>query len=426
MLSIACVEGEPFRVEANLRDMVRAAGARLVTQLRPRFRILSEDAGAFTVSGVIGTISLGPGLLLDVVPKTGPAEDWVHSVLSLLIGTDRIDAAGERAAGLSQQRRDLLEILAAIYAARLRRALGRDGPIVLISRQQAELQRLKGKLRVTPWLRRAVWQPHRMPVAFDHLTADHDFARGLAFVARLLARSTSSPITRGALVEAARSLRPGHSEDVMVASSVATRSLPPQWSSFEPAWSIAAAILSQRSLLGPTGRYHGISIVIEAWPLLERLLQRALSAAVRLALKDGKQLGSPTKFGATLLDQPRGSASASRRVEPDGRLELGGRTIATFEAKYQRRVDQEWPYRGDIFQALATAAACGSPVAVLVYPETFPTAWWRVRGFDDHPAHLAAIGLGLFSYRGQRNDDALGRRVLDLLIGPQQLVEIVA
>src|SRR5881296_3440714 len=137
MRSIACVEGEPFRVELPVRDLIRAAGARLASQLRPRFRILSEDSGLLTFSGVIGTIALRPGLVLDVSPKTSPDEDWIHSVLELLIGTDRVDAAGERAAGLSKKRGDLLEFLAAIYAARLQRALMRDGPIVLINRQRA-------------------------------------------------------------------------------------------------------------------------------------------------------------------------------------------------------------------------------------------------------------------------------------------------
>jgi hypothetical protein len=420
MRSIACIEGEPFRVEPSLRDAIRAAGVRLNSQLRPRFQVLSEDAGRFIISGVIGAITLRPGLVLDVVPKTSPEDDWVHSVLDLLIGTDRIDAEGERAAGLSEQRRDLLEILAAIYAARLQRALKRDGPIVLITRRRAELGYLKGKLRVTPWLRQATWKPHRFPVAFDQMVPDHDFTRGLAMVAQLLARATRSPRTRGSLLEAARGLRPGYPEEARVSSDVATRRLPPQWSAYEPAWSVAAAILSQRSLLGAVGYYHGVAIAIEAWPLLERLLQRALSAAVQLASKAGTQLHAPPKVRVRLLDEPRGSAFASRGVEPDGRLELDGRTIATFEAKYRRRIDQDdWPYRGDVFQALVTAAACGSRVAVLVYPETFPVAWWSVRGFDDRPTFLAAIGLGLFSYRGRGNNDALGKRILDLLGGPQ-------
>jgi len=427
MRYIDCIEGEPFRVEPALRDAVRAAGVRLSGQLRPRFRILSEDAGRFTVSGLIGVISLRPGLVLNVVPKTSPDDDWVHSVLHLLIGTDRIDAEGERAAGLSQNRRDLLEILSAIYAARLQRALRRDGSIVLFNRQHAVLELLRGKLSVSSWLRKAMWQPHRLPVAFDQLSPDHEFTRGLATVARLLAAVSQSTRTRGSLLEAARSLRPGYPEDVTVSSNVASRQLPPQWSTYEPAWSIAAAILSQRSLLGAVGRYHGVTIAIEAWPLLERLLQRALAAAALLGTKAGKQLHSPHKFASALLDQPSGSAVGQRNVVPDGRLEEGGHTIATFEAKYQRRIDEErWPYRDDVFQALATAAACGSRIAVLVYPETFPAAWWRVEGFDDRPAFLAAIGLGLFSYRGRENDGAVGKRVLDLLDGPHAQVGMVA
>jgi hypothetical protein len=90
-------------------------------------------------------------------------------------------------------------------------------------------------------------------------------------------------------------------------------------------------------------------------------------------------------------------------------------TVATFEAKYVRRNKAEWPEREHIYQTLTTAAACGSPLAVLVYPEQFEPVWWQVEGFNGSPSYLAAIGLGLYSYRRGIGDETRGSRLLGLL-----------
>jgi hypothetical protein len=401
----------------------------LNAELRPRFRLLSENAGQFTISGVIGTVSLGPGKVLQVTPKTSPNEDWIAAVLDLLIGSDRIDAAGERTAGLSPNRRSLLEVLAAIYAARLKRAIRRDGPLLLIERTEADLPHLKGRLQATPWIRHAAWRPHRLPVSFDRLTPNNDFSRALSAVALILADVTQSVQTRNALLEAARTLRPGFPQWAPVTLGVATRRLPPQWSVYQPAWSIAAAILARRSLLRRRGVYQGVSIVIEAWPLLERLLERALSKAVQIARLAGRDLSVSPKQSKTLLTPLVGLGAQEHCVIPDGRLLDGRATVATFEAKY-KAPDGAQPDRADIYQALCAAATHESPLAVLIYPESFPPAWWRVEGFAGRPSHFAAVGLGLFSYRHGTGDFERGETILKLLNGPPvstgqpQLLEI--
>ena len=97
---------------------------------------------------------------------------------------------------------------------------------------------------------------------------------------------------------------------------------------------------------------------------------------------------------------------------------MGLDTSATFEAKYSPRYTSEWPSRAHVFQALSTAAACSSPLAVLVYPERFDAAWWSVSGFNGKPKALAAIGLDLFGYASGAGDVERGNRILDLLAGP--------
>jgi hypothetical protein len=122
------------------------------------------------------------------------------------------------------------------------------------------------------------------------------------------------------------------------------------------------------------------------------------------------------KPSAALLTREPGSTGSARHAVPDGRLDDDDQVLATFEAKYARvGTGGPWPPREHVFQALATAAAHGSPLAVLVYPDRFDAIWWQAHGFHDSPSHLAAIGLGLFSYRRGPGDDERGQRILDLL-----------
>jgi hypothetical protein len=416
VLEITCIEGEPFTLEPGFGGRLRAACEHLQKQLRPSFPILSEDRGQFVIQGVIGSIGMGAMAVLEISPKIAVGDDWVHAVLELLIGSDRIDAVGERAAAMSPHRRSLLEALAAIYAARLERALLRDGPILILQREQRITPFLRGKLNVTRWLRRAVWQPHRFPVSFDLLTSDNDFSRAIAMVAGILATASRSPGTRAKLMMAARAIRPGFPEEIEIPSAVVARRLPSQWGVYEPVWSIATAIIAHRSILGASGRHRGVSIAIEAWPLLERLLERSLASAVNTADGLGRKLELSPKVPVVLLDKPFGSAERGHSVVPDGRLTEGEETVATFEAKYKRRSGANaWPSREDLYQALATAAASNSPLAVLVYPESFPPAWWTVKNMHGRPGRLAAIGLGLFSYRAGAGDEERGQSLLRLL-----------
>ena len=186
---------------------------------------------------------------------------------------------------------------------------------------------------------------------------------------------------------------------------------------YQPAWSIAVAILSNSSLLRSTGQHRGVEVAIEAWPLLEHLLERGLRAAQQEAAASGRTISIVPKGLRALLTNPSYSASA-RFVEPDGQLAEAGQTIATFEAKYSPGpLASRWPPRSHIFQALSTAAACDSPLAVLVYPRSFEPIWWDVAGFGGQPSHLAAIGVGLFSYRRGAGDIAAGQALSKVLAG---------
>lgn len=414
---LAVVEGEPFEPDAYYAPLMHRAARRLNDQLSPRLPLLGEEGPRLVFQNVIGTVRLNDTAVVEISPKVDAAEDWVRATLDLLDPSDRIDIAGDRLAGLAPRHRNLVDALAAAYAQRLRRALRRDGPLLILERHSAELPVLRGKLQATAYLRQAPIRPHRFPVTFDALSADNDFTRAMAFVATVLERATSSATTASALTELRVGLRPGSPEFAPLNPAIVNRPLPPQWAVYRPAWSIAIAVLSNSSLLRSTGQHRGVEIAIEAWPLLEHLLERGLRAACVEADVTGRTLEVVPKQYQPLLANPSESVSP-RFVEPDGQLSENGNTVATFEAKYSPGpAGAGWPPRAHVFQALSTAAACDSPLAVLVYPRAFAPIWWDVAGFSGQPSQLAAVGLGLFSYRRGDGDVKAGKTLLSILEG---------
>jgi hypothetical protein len=416
LIRLQATEGQALEVSAEYDGLIRAALGRLQRQLATRVPLSTEEAGRPVVRNLIGTISLRQGILLEVAPKIDADENWVSATLDLL-SNDRIDLVGDRLSGLSPAHAGLLDALARSYAERLRRALQRDGPLLILQRVDRELGVLRGSLRVTTYLRRYPVKPHRFPVTFDVLSADNEFTRALALVARTLAVATTSFEVRSALLECAGALRPGCPDDAPVNPSVLGRSLPPQWAVYKPAWSIAVSVLSRSSLLRSSGSHHGLEVAIEAWPLLETLLLRVLSTAAAQANNSGRNLVVMPKRGFALLTNPSVGVVA-RDVEPDGELSENGSTLATFEAKYSAGPSgNAWPPREHVFQALATAAARHSPLAVLVYPGSFSPVWWDVEGFHGHPANLVAVGLRMFSYRKGSGEADRAAELLTVLSG---------
>lgn len=410
---IAVREGDPFTLDAALRDALRATLFRLHKELQLSFAPLKEDERGFTIWNLIGSIDLGTAIL-EVTPKTDPGDDWVASILSLLVGTDAVDAAGARSAGASPDRADLIEALATAFATRLTKAVRREGPIMILSRERHFRTTLRGKLQVTDWLRSATLNPTHFPQVYSVLTPDNDFSRALTFVADRFARIVRRPAVRASLRELAGLLRPGLAVPASAPAGVELRGLPPQWGIYRSAWSIAAAVLARRSLLGPQGVQSGVSIAIEPWPLLERLLERSLDDAVAVGRSQGRALSSAAQKKRRILERAGGSAAAHHDLIPDGVLLEDGEVLATFEAKYRSYDRAKGPREKDIYQALAAARACNAPLAVLVYPGRLETGSWQVLTKGLNPIRLAVLGLDLFDYR-RAPDHTRGQWILDLV-----------
>ena len=299
--------------------------------------------------------------------------------------------------------------------ASLERALRRDGPLTILQQTRGSGQVLRGRLRASHWARHAAWKPHILPYEYHALTADNVFTRALSFVASLLARATSSLQVRAALIETARMLRPGFS-DVMAAPPIPrSMDVPQQWAIYRPAWEIAVTVLGSRSLLGAKGPRDGLNLVIEAWPLLEHLLDRVLARVSVLGALADRDIVSLSQRAFPLLREPQGSAPGNRDAKPDGILLEHGTALAVCDAKYSRRREgEEWPPREHLFQVLTAAAAAGAATAVLVYPDRFAPAEWRVL-MGDRPARVICLGMDMFRVASTDDEEQLATSLASIL-----------
>lgn len=413
MRFVEVVEGEEFALGREDAARLRVAAECLRIQLRPSFALLAERAGVFRLTNVIGTIDLGGGVLVRVSPKSSEDENWAEAVVSLLVGSEAVELAGDRQATLGGRRNDLLSVLAGIYLRRLTRAFRQEGPIVLMQHMASDLPYLHGKLDATLWARSALWRPHVFPVSRTEIVADNIFTQGLTQVAKTLANASQDQAIRSGLFALARDLGAGATTGKVLGPSIGNQVLPEQWGAYKPAWSIASAVLTKTSLFGPRGSHVGIGFALEAWPLLETLLERSLKSVVFVGGGRGRALSYSVQGSVQLL-KPVGMFQRGFSPEPDGRVFEDGKVLATFEAKYSQ-FDGKAPAREHIYQALTTAAACGAQHAVLVYPGRFDPMAWRVSGFDGRPACLIAVGLDLFSLSLPSMRHSRGQMILDAL-----------
>jgi hypothetical protein len=394
--TIEVVEGQEFQLPVAEGQRLRVAMVRTKAALRPSFSIFSERNGSFKIGNVVGTIDIGSDVVLNVTPKVPAGTDWVSAAVSLLTGAEGVDVGGDRRAGVSHLHRNLLDGVASAFLQRLTRAYRQEGPILLFERNERTLVHLQGKLHASRWARFPPWKQHHFPVTKTELARDNPFTCGLLVVAKVLAARCSNQRVRQGLLSLARDLSAGVVR-ASISPETSTRKLPEQWSAYKGSWSMAQAVLSRTSLFGAQGDRAGLSLAVEAWPLLETHLERTLESVRSAAQARGRTDVSFQMQGETRLLSPIGVSQKALSPKPDGRLIEDGRVLATFEAKYFN-YDGQSPEPAHVYQALAAAAVCGAPLAVLVYPDNFAAHGWNVHGFQGAPAKLACIGANLFKH----------------------------
>lgn len=412
-------EGDSLSLDATTAQLLRERLEALRAELRPRMPFLAGDGSKPIVHNLVGSVQLSPTLVLDVVPKTRPHQDWVISVFDLL-SQERVTFEALTDKAEKSGRLTLPDAFARLYADQLEAAVRREGPLMVLVGVDTERSMLAGRLDVTAWSRTNLVRPHVFPQRQTSLTADNPYTAALAWVAEALAVRCSSPVVASRLRASAARIRPGLAAHTTVDPGVATRELPPQWQAYRPAWVTACAVLRRISPLHRSGLLAGLSLAVEPWLLLETLLHRSLNAAARLSGTVGVPLTSHG-HSTNILLEPKATGSprpplerihGNRSVDPDGSLRSHKQVVATFEAKYSYPKRPE-SIRSHVFQAMTTAAALGSPLAVLVYPERSDPVAWDVSGFDNKPRHVVAVGLDMYGYRRGIGEFQRGQLLLD-------------
>lgn len=403
-------------VTAEEATLIRARLSELATELKPRRSFLASGSD-LVIRNLVGTVQVTRDLVLDVAPGVAADIQWTGALVDLLSPPTRVGFGGENRESERQPMRMLPDAFADLYLRQLDRALRREGPLTLIQTNSTTKASLAGRLDVTRWVSQRVLKPAHFPQHRSVLTVDNPFTTMLAAVGELLAASTSNPRTAAALRGVMGRLRPGLAPHVALDPSAALRELPPQWRAYGPAWATARSVVRRVAPLRRHGHLEGLGIALEPWPLLETLLERSLQALGDVAARHGHLglhgLGHSGKYplrtpvGVTEPGTARFHVSGG--VDPDGVIKRGEDVVASFEAKYTTPTPER--IRDHAFQALTTAAALKSPVAVLVYPDDFEAVSWSLTGFTTHPSRLVAVGLDMYRYQTGSGDESRAERL---------------
>lgn len=404
------VEGQAFEPESHTVKLIQHALREVQRDLQTTVPPLVESGRLLTIDGIVGDVSLG-SRRLTIEPKVDAHSAWIESVAYMVTLGARVHV-GLTVGASPAPSRGLTDALAKLYAAALAEAMRADGPILVVRRTSSDGFRLRGKLDITRWTRRAAVNPISFPTSFDELTTDNSYSRALSRACLILSNSTSDTRLRSRLLSLAAQVRPDRAGDAVVHEPIAHLRLPSQFAKYRTSWTLARAVLSRRTPTRGNLDRLGITIAVEPWRLLETLLWAALGRLVTQQPRetDERELLARAPWQRRYLLARSETADASDKyVRPDGLLIRDGTPIAAFEAKYTKR-QRNWPPPHHMYQAMVAASTLGCKTSTLVYPELFTPSQWRLEGTSE-PAVLQALGVGLYSTRGPEDLDNLARRL---------------
>lgn len=392
---IRACEGVPVRVPAGVYEELAREGERVAAELALTFGGVTRMSGSLRFDNMIGTIAT-PRALLEIAPKTRPGQEWMGSVLDLLDNRP-VAIADDVLASDSAHQATFADLVARIYATRLGAALAADGAIVTIESEFARSGMLSGRLRVGEWAQRAAYDGHRFPIDRQALSLQNDYSGTLAYVGQILAQHIRDPFIRRQLAETVAELSGGREIHDPPANAVGL-DLPDQWAAYAPAWTIAQMVLRQRSRFGGRPQPFGMSLAIEPWILLERLLERSLALLAKNLGKAGTSFSSRPQRNTMFLSGKMRDGTC-RYLYPDCILLRDGIPVVNFEAKYRDYERTRAPLRTESYQAITAGRALGTSLAVLVYPNDCATEILDVKKSGHPPEELAIVGLDMFTYR---------------------------
>ena len=348
-------------------DRLHAAAARAARRLK-----LHEDAvferrrEGLKAGQTVGILSV-PGRTVEILPKIDGEDGAVRKALirMLAVALDLRIAAGELAA-LDTQRRDLLELLARLFADRLLAAVRRGLPRRYIAHED-DLPVLRGRLNLTRQVTHLAVRPDRLACRYDELSEDTPLNRVLKAAVTRLARLVRAPANVRSLAELAARF------EAVSASAYPLREavrLDRTNTAFHDLYRMACLFLDDEWQSTKSGAADGFALLFPMNELFEKFVGRCLKRALapgavhlqrrgRYALSDHRgglfetrpDIVAETSEGPIVLDTKWKD------------LERGG------ENERKLGVAQD-----DIYQMLAYARAHDAARVILLYPWRKETA----------------------------------------------------
>ncbi len=381
-MNLTCKEWETLHIGEKLSESAATRLHSLAEQAARRLKlpetaVLSRHHQCLKAGQVVGLLAAS-NQTVEILPKIDGDETEVRSALirMLAVAHDLRIADGELA-NLCAQRRDFLEILIGLFAARLLAAVRRGLPRRYLAHED-DLPRLRGKLNVARQFTHLAVRPDQLACRYDELSPETPLNRVLkAAAVRMAGMARSAANARrlaevlarfGGVSDSANPLR----EPVRLDRTNAA---------FHDLHHLARLFLSGDWQTTTSGAAQGFALLFPMNDLFEKFIGRCLAHTFG---PNAVQLQDRSHH--VLRDEAEKNIF---EVKPDAVVEQTGTVVVDTKWKELERDDQ--PRLGieqsDVYQMLAYAHAYNPKRLILLYPwhsnlgeEPGVIRRWRVAG----------------------------------------------
>ena len=369
-MTLTCREWEklPLGTEGLTKrdaDRLYAAAIRANRRLQlPQQHVLTRTRDGLKAGQTVGILSV-PGQTVEILPKIDGENGAVRKALIRMLAVSlgvRV-AAGELSA-LDTQRRDLLELLARLFADRLLAAVRRGLPRRYIAHEN-DLPVLRGRLNVTRQVTHLAVRPDRLACRYDELSEDTPLNRVLKAAVTRLARLVRAPANIRSLAELAARFEAVSDSPHPLREAVR---LDRTNTAFHDLHRMARLFLDDEWQSTTSGVANGFALLFPMHKLFEEFVGCCLKRALAphpVHLQYGRQ-----RRGKFVLADDRGGLFGTY---PDAVAEMPKSKVVVLDTKWKelkpgedrRKVGVE---QGDVYQMLAYSRAWGATRLILLYP----------------------------------------------------------
>ena len=365
-MTLTCREWEQLKtgddgLTAREADRLDAAAARVARRLKaPRHDVLKRTSDGLKAGQAVGILSV-PGRTVEILPKIDGKDGAVRGALirMLAVALDVRIAAGELSA-LDTQRRDLLELLARLFADRLLAAVRRGLPRRYIAHED-DLPVLRGRLNVTRQVTHLAVRPDRLACRYDELSEDTPLNRVLKAAVTRLARLVRAPANIRSLAELAARFEAVSDSPYPLREAVR---LDRTNTAFHDLHRMACLFLDDEWQSTKSGAADGFALLFPMNELFEKFVGRCLKRAL------APRAVHLQRRGRCALSDDRGGLFETRPDMVAETLE-GPVVLDTKWKELERGGDNERKLgvkEGDVYQMLAYARAWDATRVILLYP----------------------------------------------------------